>query len=139
MTTPWDDLPIIDVYTRADAINDGTLINATPELLRNAGIRYPLAYTAAAYQDCIAWTKQDDTRKRTSQDQAGREWDVLTAAAQAMRAARDLHADIIGFTVLRVPREGRGSTPRRVTLYVHSGPGDDSAPVLTIITSPDEL
>ncbi|HEX7326456.1 MAG TPA: hypothetical protein VF292_14065 [Rhodanobacteraceae bacterium] len=36
------------------------------------------------------------------------------------------------FPVLRIPRDGRGTKPREVTLEVVIGGGDDGAPCITI-------
>jgi hypothetical protein len=41
------------------------------------------------------------------------------------------------FELYRVPVEGRGIRPRRVTLAIHIGPGDVGEPVITI-TLPNE-
>ncbi|MEC3977178.1 DUF6573 family protein [Amycolatopsis sp. H20-H5] len=138
MTNFWDDAEIIDRYSRADALTEGTLVEADPELLRDAGIRYPLAYTTAVFHDCIEWSGRDN-RKNVYQDQQGREWDVLTRAADAMRRARHLPERTVPFTVLRIPRLSRATTPGPVTLYVNVGPGDDGAPVLTVMDDPAEL
>ena len=46
-----NDKPII-FYTRADAIADGVL-NDVSEIAKEAGIRYPVAMTSAAWSECV--------------------------------------------------------------------------------------
>ena len=116
-------------YSRADALADGYLVDVT-EPAREARFRYPVALTRTAWADCVAWSDDDSTRKRWPQDEAGRLWDVLYMAHFACR--RDAGASRIAFGVLRVPREGRGTTARLVTLVAHVGPGDSGEPVITI-------
>lgn len=123
----------IYTYTRADAFADGYLVDVT-QTAREAGFRFPSAITRAAWNDCVAWDDDDTRRKHWPQDESGRLWDVLTMARFYMRAAvrRDPDADRFVFRVLRVPREGRGTKARVVTLVAHIGPGDSAEPVITI-------
>ena len=116
-------------YSRADALADGYLVDAT-DTAREAGFRFPVALTHAAWEDCVAWSDDNSARKRWPQDEAGRLWDVLYVAHFACR--RDAGASRITFGVLRVPREGRGTKARLVTLVAHVGPGDSGEPVITI-------
>ena len=44
---------VISVYTRAQALAEGVLIDAGP-MAREAGFRWPVAITAAAWDDCVA-------------------------------------------------------------------------------------
>ncbi|MEZ0096359.1 DUF6573 family protein [Streptacidiphilus sp. EB129] len=122
---------VIDVYSRAQALADGVLVEATPSLCREAGLTVPVALTAAAWADCVAWTEEDDERQGTVQDQTGRLWDVLFMTRYAISPARggirttvELH---------RVPRDGRSHTARPVELVAQIGPGDEREPVLTIM------
>lgn len=129
----------ISVYTRADAIRDGALIEVS-DTAREAGIVWPVAMTAAAHSDTVVWTDEDEKRKGfTGQDEAGRLWDVVNMTRFAMSGwARANGADItpgtrIPVLLYRVPRDGRGLSPRRVCLHAHVGPGDDGQPVLTLM------
>ena len=74
---------VISVYTRAQALADGVLIDAGP-MAREAGFRWPVAITSAGWEDCVAWSESDSDRQ-THQDQSGRLWDVLFMAAHAAR------------------------------------------------------
>lgn len=120
-------------YSRAQALDDGYLIDVT-ETAREAGFRFPVALTRAAWEDCVAWNDDDSGRKHWPQDQTGRLWDVLTMTRFYMRGAvrRNPAADRFALQVLRVPREGRGHKARIVTLVAHVGPGDNAEPVITI-------
>jgi hypothetical protein len=62
---------LIHRYTRADAIRDGVLIDVSA-VAREAGIRYPVALTRAAWERCVA--VPPGVR---CQDEAGRLWNVL--------------------------------------------------------------
>lgn len=134
--------PVVSRYTRADAISDGSLIDVT-DTAREAGFRWPVALTASAWVECVAWSEQDDKRKPefTGQSEAGRLWDVLWMAFHAIRTAgREAGASSdhrLAFTLLRVPSPGKGVRPRRAALHLVAGPGDRGEPVVTIMC-PDE-
>lgn len=121
----------ISLYTRQQAIADGTLVDVSETALE-AGFRFPVALTRAAWVDCVEWTDQDSNRQ-TYQDEAGRLWDVLWMAS---RAARRGGSETL-FQLYRVPRGGRGIKPRLTTLKMLCGPGDQGEPVITILL-PDE-
>ena len=69
---PCTDLEIIASYSRTQALADGVLVDAT-KLAREAGFRYPVALTSAAWHDCVAVSSTDQDH-----DETGRLWDVLT-------------------------------------------------------------
>ena len=121
--------PVISSYSRAQAIEDGILVDVS-ETAREAGFKVPVAMTAAVWADCVEWTPADNTRKRHCQDQAGRLWDVVWMAMQA--AKRNAGAEL-RYTLHRVPREGMGMRARLVALRMTIGPGDTAAPVITIM------
>jgi hypothetical protein len=123
----------VHIYSRAQAIADGNLIDVT-DTAREAGFRLPVAITAAAWADCVAWSAAD-SQWQTCQDEAGRLWDVVWMASFAARGGKD--AQQLLFRLYRVPRGGRGVQPRLATLRMIIGPGDDAAPVVTILL-PDE-
>jgi len=127
----WDDAAIISAYTRAQAIEDGMLVDVT-ETAREAGFRYPVAMTSAAWSDCVAWT-DEDTQRQAPQDESGRLWDVLW---MAKLAARRGGTEIL-YSLHRIPRGGRGQKPKLTQLKMVCGPGDTPEPVITIML-PDE-
>ena len=126
--------PPISIYTRAEAIEDGSLVDVT-ETAREAGFTVPVAITAAAWADCVAWDDDDTKRHNTPQDEAGRLWDVLWMTRHA--CGRGSNSDRVAVQLYRVPRTGTGHKARLTELQCLIGPGDDAEPVITI-TLPDE-
>ncbi len=125
---------VIYSYTRAQAIEDGVLVDAG-SVAQEAGIRFPVALTSAVWADCVAWT-DDDSRKKPFQDQSGRLWDLLYMAAYAIRTSAS-SGDRLLYELYRVPRDGHSTEPQRVTLKLIVGPGDHGEPVITVLL-PDE-
>ncbi len=121
---------VIYSYTRAQAIDDGVLIDAT-EMAKDAGFKWPLALTVAAWADCVAWS-EDDNEHQVYQDQSGRLWDVLFMASYAVRTGNNADRQL-RFSLLRIPRNGRSTESQRLTLKLILGPGDDGEPVITIM------
>ncbi len=117
----------ISIYSRRQALDDGVLVDAS-EMAREAGFRFSVAMTRAAWEDCVIWSDEDNKRQ-TYQDEAGRLWDVLWMACVA---ARRNGGSELRFQLYRVPRGGRGVRPRLVVLQMHCGPGDEGEPVITI-------
>ncbi len=121
---------VIYSYTRAQAIDDGVLIDAT-EMARDVGFKWPVALTVGAWADCVAWSDADNERQ-VYQDQSGRLWDVLFMASYAVRTANNADRQL-RFSLLRIPRNGRSTESQRLTLKLILGPGDDDEPVITIM------
>jgi hypothetical protein len=122
MDNPFSDPDVVIVrYTRAQAIEDGVLVDVTAQASRRqmfGGFNIPVAVTRSVWAlidappDC-----DEDTRRRAH--------DVFWMARLAQR---DL------------AREGRDREPfivplgnRDVHMWVHVGPGDDGKPVATIM------
>lgn len=122
----FDGAPVIHTYTRAQAITDGALVEVTATA-REAGFTVPVALSAAAHAEAVAWDEQN----AAYQDQAGRLWDVLVMAHHA--ATRQRFTDRVRFGVLRIANTPRATTPRITRLIAHIGPGDHAEPVLTIM------
>lgn len=118
----------ISIYTRRQALDDGVLVDVS-ELAKEAGFRFPVALTRAAWGDCVEWSEAD-SKRQTYQNEAGRLWDVLWMASVA---ARRNSGSELRFQLYRVPRGGRGVRPRLVTLVMLCGPGDEGEPVITIM------
>lgn len=125
---------VISIYTRAQAIEDGVLIDAG-SMAQEAGFKWPVAVTSAAWADCVAWKEEDD-RQQVYQDESGRLWDVLFSASHAVRT-RSGSGDRLLFQLYRVPRDGRSTKAELTTLKLIVGPGDQGEPVITILL-PDE-
>ena len=123
---------VIFAYTRAQALADGVLIDAGA-LASEAGLRWPVALTVAAWEDCVGWGPSDNALQGP-QDATGRLWDVLVLAAHAARTGTD---STLYFDLCRVPRDGHARRATVTTLKLHVGPGDAGEPVMTIL-QPEE-
>lgn len=126
----WQDADLIDVYTRAQALADGVLIDLSP-LAVEAGFRYPVAVTAAVWR--ILEPSAELARFR--QSATGRAWDVLQVLRAAIRHSG--RTDRIHFAPLFV-LDAADPTPHPVQLWALCGPGDDEAPVITVMCDGEE-
>jgi len=124
----FEDADLIHRYTRAETLEDGTLVDVT-DTAKKAGFRIPVALTRTAWSDCVAWT-EEDTECVVYQDESGRLWDLLWMAINAAR--RNTEASRLEFKVLRVPRDSRTGQPVSVPLVLDIGPGDQGEAVITI-------
>ena len=122
----------IDTYSRAQAIADGLLVEVAEGIAREAGFTVPVAVTAAAWADCVAWSDTDNQRTGACQDEQGRLWDVLWMTRCAVRGA-PRGTERVRVPLYRVPRDGREVRPQPVTLVAWCGPGDHGEPVITIM------
>lgn len=122
----------ISTYSRRQALDDGALIDVS-NLAREAGFRFPVALTEAAWADCVVWV-DSDSAGQVQQSESGRLWDVLWMASLAARRSAGSE---IRFSVLRVARDGVAVEPSMVALMALCGPGDDLEPVVVIML-PDE-
>jgi hypothetical protein len=124
----FDDAEIISMYTRAQAIDDGILVDMTQEpfgaLAKEAGLKWPIAMTATAYQNFVAVS---ETKGHASQDINGRWWDVLMTFRRTKRTISPLEAR--WYVLVRDP-DGR---MRKKELKCVSGPADDGEPCLTFM------
>ena len=124
----FEDADLIHRYTRAETLEDGTLVDVT-DTAKEAGFGIPVALTRTAWSDCVAWT-EEDTECVVYQDESGRLWDLLWMAINAAR--RNTEASRLEFKVLRVPRDSRTGQPVSVPLVLDIGPGDQGEAVITI-------
>ena len=125
---------VISTYTRAQAIEDGVLIDVSQTGVQ-AGFCWPVALSSAAWENCVAWT-EEDTDKQICQDVPGRRWDVLYLAAHAIKTSKN-RSDQLLYRFYRIPRDGWSKAAQLVTLKLIVGPGDQGEPVVTIML-PDE-
>ena len=134
---------VIFSYTRAQAIQDGVLIDVS-EMARQAGIRFPTALTSAVWGDYV----EVDEELRGHQDVKGRLWDILWMLAMAIRTQR-ITGDQGTFEVIiakpdrgdwqpneKIHEGNRGQ--RLVTLKAICGPSDDASPCLTVMRSEED-
>ena len=122
-----DEWPVISVYTRAEALADGVLVDVTSSA-REAGFRYPTAIT----QTLSAALVSEGSEGVPGQSFSGRLWDVLWLARLA--AARSAQ-DRITFQVLLAqadPHSADCVAYQEITLSAVCSPGDLGEPVITI-------
>lgn len=111
---------VISRYTRAQAIEDGFLVDVS-ELAKEAGIVYPVAITSALNYDISTIPAG-----HSYQDYTGRLWDVLYMFA--LRARN--HTGGPDFNYEIVMHTGRKA---RYIIKANIGPGDTAAPVITLM------
>lgn len=119
---------VIHSYSRADALRDGSLIDAS-EVGAEAGYICPVAVTRTVWERAVAWPADDEV---AIQDEAGRLWDLVFMSLLAGRGAK---VNEVAFEVAAIPRGG--TQPELMTFYTHIGPGDDPRPVITIMARED--
>lgn len=119
----FDESDLIHVYTRAQAIEDGVLVDVT-ETAKEAGINYPVAITQAVWAEYVAVPDGVEC-----QDESGRLWDVLWMLAVAIRRSR-ARGDTRHYE-LYVRNDNR--QPKLVTLKAVCGPADDGSPCITVM------
>jgi hypothetical protein len=123
----FENADVIHRYTRADAIRDGVLIDVSPTAAE-AGFRWPVALTAAAWAKCVAVPAGV-----ACQDEVGRLWDVLVL----LRFAVSKQGGVVVRFGVHVRNDNRDRMPPLVRLKAACGPGDRGEPVVTVMV-PDE-
>ena len=126
---------VISTYSRAQAIEDGVLVDVG-EMAIEAGFRILVALTSAAWSDCVVWSDADSERQ-VYQDQSGRLFDVLYMAHHAIRSSRS-GGDRLTFELYRVLRDGKSTKAAITTLKLIVSPGDQGEPVVTILLSEED-
>ena len=115
---------VISVYTRAQALEDGVLVDVS-EMAKEAGIKFPVALTRTVYGQYV-----EVPEGVTCQDESGRLWDILW---MFRCAAAQFRGDTLLFKFY-VRNQNRELDRRDlVTLKAICGPGDDAEPVITIM------
>jgi len=136
--------PMISVYLRRQAIEDGFLVDCTQEpfdtLNREAGLKFDVAMTRAVFQRYVEVPEEH----QASQDIKGRYWDiVMMYRREALRQSCD--SPEILFEFLCIPN-GEGTLDnerpqlqhhRLVCLKAATGAGDRCEPCITFML-PDE-
>ncbi len=114
----------IHVYTRAEALADGVLVDVTATA-REAGFRVRVALTQSVLADV-----NDLSGRHVSagQSASGRLWDLLFMAGHGAR--RPENRDCSEFVYSLIMPIGTGNNYRA---RCHIGPGDEGEPVITIM------
>src|SRR5947209_19701172 len=102
----WDDAEVIYAYTRAQALEDGVLVDVS-EMAKEAGIKFPVALTSAVYGKYV-----EVPAGVVGQDERGRLWDILW---MFRCAAAKFNGSTLLFK-LHVRNENRDCIPPVVTL-----------------------
>ena len=114
---------VIHSYTRAQALEDGVLVDAGA-MAKEAGIRYPVALTQAVYAGYVKVPKNV-----VCQDESGRLWDILWMLRNAAARAE---GSVILFRV-HVRNNNRRGMPPAVQFKAVCGPDDDGSPCITVM------
>ncbi len=120
----------ISTYSRAQAIEDGVLVDVTETSERKeTGLSCSVAMTRTA------WTRYVEVPKAAPwQDQKGRLWDVLYMLAFALRRRRRESSDkALLFQFMATPNEGKKSVPVLSTLKAVCGLGDEGERTITVM------
>lgn len=121
-----DTFPIISRYTRADALTDGVLIDVTP-IARAAGFTIPVAVTRALMSDI----ESIPSSLIGLADRDGRVWDCLHMTRAEIRRAGD--TDRLEVSLVMPVALPDGPLRMWYTFQAVIGPGDDGAPVITLM------
>ena len=113
--------PVIYSYSRAQAIEDGVLVDVT-ERAKEAGFKWPFAMTAEVWQ-----LIEQIPPNYSHEDIEGRLWDVLMVARYRIAKAGKGEDSVFFEPILH---HNGGD---KVKLKLQVGPGDDSNPVLTLM------
>ncbi len=122
---PFDDADIIYRYTRAQALDDGVLVDLT-RWAAETGFRIPVACTQAVWADCI---EPPEGTLEAGQSQRGRAHDVLWMLYVAIKRSPPGESDL-RYEVIFLNEKLEHET---VTLKAVCGPGDAGEPVMTIM------
>lgn len=121
---------VIYGYTRAQALEDGVLVDVSEPALK-AGFKIPVAVTNAVWVQYIEWTDEDN-QKQTIQVQTSRLWNILLMLMRAIKI--DLSkADQLLYPLAVVPRDGKSRSAKAIKLKSVIGGGDNLEPVITIM------
>lgn len=119
-------------YTRAEAIDDGVLVDVSTTA-REAGFRWPVAITSAVWE-MVKPSKE--VAHHFGCDIDGRLWDLLWMAFVAIKSAKN--GTILHFRVIMPQTKFQSSSSSAIqTFKLHSGPDDDGRGCITIML-PDE-
>ena len=145
----------IDVYTRANAIADGVLIDlmqpSFADMVKQAGFRYPIAMTKTVFSRYVEIDKLDNTHY---QDLNGRLWDILWMLGLEIKSNKNRSEVFFAFISLPnkeqaesdeynayievEPDDDLPSGFKLCQLKAVCGPNDDGKPCLTIMLSTED-
>ena len=131
---PYEGFEVISVYTRAEAITDGTVVDVT-QTAKEAGFKLPTVLTRNVWERCVS---VPETVEGQGQSEEGRLWDVLWMASVAARNARAGENQVtFKVSVVDAQRPDGSLHRQEQELWLHIGGGDQGEPVLTIMFPED--
>jgi hypothetical protein len=119
----FKDADVISSYTRKQAIEDGALIDVS-QLAQECGFKYPVALTSRVYGEVVV----PPIEAQSFQDDIGRLWDILICLKLASKKSSGESEIKFNMIVQNEPKK-----QKIVTLKAICGPGDDVAPVITVM------
>ena len=127
--------PVLSTYTRAQAIEDGILVDVS-ETAREAGFKIPVAVTRAVWERLVALPEG----YQGFQDERGRLWDVLWMARHYARRASGSDRVRMCVLVRDIRKDLRDSNraPRKHFPIVAIGAGDEGRPAITVMFPEDD-
>jgi hypothetical protein len=120
----FSETDVIYRYTRADALNDGVLVDVS-DFAREAGFAIPVAITRAVYESYIV---PSNSLHSDGQSTEGRLWDTLSVL---WFTAKRGGGSTIMFSVLFLMDSSM--EPEQIELKAMCHPGDTHEPVVTIL------
>ena len=114
----FDTFKVIHVYSRANAIEDGTLVDVSPAA-KAIGFKVPVAISATLFETILSGITPGSSSAVAVINH------LLASAISEIQFS--LNADQIEFQF----------GMRRTKVICHIGPGDTPEPVITIMTSAD--
>ncbi len=117
-------------YSRAQAIEDGVLVNVT-DMAKAVGIKWHVAVTSSVWSDFIEWT-DNDRRRQGLQDTESRLWEIIFVLHWAMKNSNKTD-DVIFYELHILPRDGFSYAAKRTKLKAVVSAGDHFEPVITIM------
>ena len=121
---PWAGAEVVSVYTRAQALEDGVLVDVTG-WSQEAGFTIPVAVTTGVW----GILKPSKELEAEGEDEVGRAWDMFTILRHAIRGVSG--GDEVHFAPLFTLKAGE--RPQGVEMYAKCGPGDRGEPVITVM------
>jgi len=127
--------PVLFAYTRAQAIEDGVLVDVT-ETAREAGFKIPVALSRSVWERLVALPDG----YQGFQSESGRLWDVLWMARHYALSASNSDRVRMCVLVRDIRKDLRDSQrpPRRHFPIVAIGAGDDGTAVITVMFPEDD-
>ena len=122
-----DDVEVISAYSRAQALEDGVLVDVTT-MAAQAGIRFPTALSQEVHARYVVVP-----RGVQAQDDTGRCWDIVWMLRLRLRGrpVSELLEGPAYFTVL-VRNDNQRAAPVRLAAHC-TLEGEGGAPVLTVM------